>query len=186
MKAVDKIGQRPQTFGDASLRTIKRREAADANATVVPLKNPQDRRSNRLLALLRAEDRERLYRHLEPALLEYEHPLYDANQRIEFVYFIETGVGSLVLPLANGRAVEVGTIGNEGFVGLPVLLGDEKAPTGVYIQVPGVGLRMTAEVFREELARSDPMHATMCRYGHVFFNQVASRTALLPMDADDA
>ena len=38
--------------------------------------------------------------------------------------------------MANGQAAEVGTIGNEGMVGLPLLLGDDSAPTSVYVQVP--------------------------------------------------
>jgi CRP-like cAMP-binding protein len=140
-------------------------------------KDPEDTSSNRLLGLLREEDRTRLYRHLEPVVLEYRRPLYDANQPVEFVYFIESGVGSLVLTMANGQAAEVGTIGNEGFVGLPVLLGDDRTPTSVYIQVPGAGLRIRAEVFREELERSGPMRATMHRYAHAFFNQVAQSAA---------
>ena len=141
------------------------------------LNNPEDGPSNRLLTLLREEDRERLRRHLEPVVLEYRRPLYDAYEPIEFVHFIESGVGSLVLTMANGQAAEVGTIGNEGFVGLPVLLGDDRAPTSVYIQVPGVGLRMKAEMFREELERSGPMRATMLRYAHALFNQVAQSAA---------
>lgn len=133
--------------------------------------------SNRLLSLLRREDRERLHHHLEPAVLEYKRPLYDTDQRIEFVYFIVSGVGSLVHTMANGQAAEVGTIGNEGFVGLPILLGDERGPTSVYVQVPGAGLRMEAERFREELRRSGPLRETMLRYAHAFFNQVAQSAA---------
>jgi CRP-like cAMP-binding protein len=144
---------------------------------LIPLNDPDDGPSNRLLMLLRKEDRERLGRHLEPVVLEYRRPLYNANEPIEFVHFIESGVGSLVLTMANGDAAEVGTIGNEGFVGLPVLLGDDRAPTSVYIQVPGVGLRMRAETFREELERSGPLHATMLRYAHDLFNQVTQSAA---------
>jgi hypothetical protein len=119
------------------------------------------RDSNRLLTLLRAEDRERLRRHLEPVGLEYRRPLYNASERIEFVHFIESGVGSLVQTMANGQAAEVGTIGNEGFVGLPVL-------------------RMKAEIFRDELEGSGPMRATMLRYAHAVFNQVVSRPPARP------
>jgi len=145
---------------------------------VASLKNPPNGRSNRLLTLLRAEDRERLQWHIEPVVLEYRRPLYDADEPIEFVYFIETGVASLVLTMAKGQAAEVGTIGNEGFVGLPVLLGGDRAPTtSVYVQVPGTGLRMRAEAFGEELERSPPMRATMLRYAHAFFNQVAQSAA---------
>ena len=79
--------------------------------------------------------------------LTYRQSLYRARQPLGFVYFIETGVGSLVNTMANGQAAEVGTIGNEGMVGLPLLLGDDRAPTSVYVQVPGAGLRMTAAQF---------------------------------------
>ncbi|MFY9828573.1 MAG: hypothetical protein WCD75_09600 [Rhodoplanes sp.] len=59
--------------------------------------------------------------------------------------------------MANGDAAEVGTVGNEGVVGLPLLLGDDWAPTSVYMQVPGAGLRMKATLFKDELAQSDSM-----------------------------
>ena len=62
-------------------------------------------------------------------------------------------------------------------VGLPVVLGDDRAPTSVYVQVPGAGLRMKANLFKKELARSASMQAVMLRYGHAFFNQVAQSAA---------
>lgn len=141
------------------------------------LLNPEDRASNRLLAHLPQEDKESLRRFLEPVVLEYKHLLYDADERIEFVHFIESGVGSLVCTMANGQAAEVGTVGNEGFAGLPVLLGDDRAPSSMYIQVPGRGLRMTARAFSERLEQSQPMRTAMLRYTHVFFNQVAQTAA---------
>src|SRR6266852_277631 len=139
--------------------------------------NPVDRVSNRLLAHLPLEDQERLRQFLEPVVLEYKLPLYNADERIEFVHFIESGVGSLVCAMADGRAAEVGTVGNEGLAGLPVLLGDDRAPSSMYVQVPGRGLRMTARIFREQLEQSQPMRAAMLRYTHVFFNQVAQTAA---------
>ena len=79
--------------------------------------------------------------------------------------------------MANGQASEVGTIGNEGVVGLPLVLGDDRAPTSVYIQVPGAGLRMKAALFKKELARSASMRTVMLHYAHAFFNQVAQSAA---------
>jgi CRP-like cAMP-binding protein len=79
--------------------------------------------------------------------------------------------------MANGQAAEVGTIGNEGIVGLPLLLGDNMAPTGVYVQVPGAGLRLTTRVFSKELSHSASMRTVMHRYAHAFFNQVAQSAA---------
>ena len=91
-------------------------------------------------ALLPRADYARLRPHLEYTALKYRQSLYRAYRPIGFVYFIETGVGSLVNTMANGDAAEVGTIGNEGVVGLPLIFQDEKSSTSVYIQVPGTGL----------------------------------------------
>jgi len=133
--------------------------------------------ANRLLGLLSQRDYKRLRPHLQRIPLKYRQSLYRAHKPIEFVYFIETGVGSLVNTMANGQASEVGTIGNEGVVGLPLVLGDDRAPTSVYIQVPGVGLRMKATPFKKELARSAAMRTVMLHYAHAFFNQVAQSAA---------
>jgi CRP-like cAMP-binding protein len=133
--------------------------------------------ANRLLGLLSPRDYGRLRRHLRGIPLGYRQSLYRANKPIEFVYFIETGVGSLVNTMANGQAAEVGTIGNEGLVGLPVVFGDDRAPTSVYVQVPGTGLQMPAKLFAKELARSASMRTVMLHYAHAFFNQVAQSAA---------
>ena len=133
--------------------------------------------ANRLLSLLSPADYTRLYRHLERRPLAYRQSLYAADTKIDTVYFIETGVGSLVNTMANGQAAEVGTIGNEGMVGVPIVLGDDRAPTTVYIQVPGEGLAMKASVFRKELARSETMQVVMHHYVHALFNQVAQSAA---------
>jgi CRP-like cAMP-binding protein len=138
---------------------------------------PLEAPANRLLGLLPAKDYRRLHRHLQRIPLTYRQSLYRARQPLGFVYFIETGVGSLVNTMANGEAAEVGTIGNEGMVGLPLLLGDDRAPTSVYVQVPGAGLRMTAAQFHRELARSASMQTVMLRYAHALFNQVAQSAA---------
>lgn len=133
--------------------------------------------ANRLLGLLPPRDYARLRPHLQPIPLTYRQSLYRAQRPIAYVYFIESGVGSLVNTMTNGEAAEVGTIGNEGMVGLPLALGDDRAPTSVYIQVPGAGLRMKATLFQKELARSASMRRVMLHYAHAFFNQVAQSAA---------
>jgi CRP-like cAMP-binding protein len=138
---------------------------------------PGDPPLNRLLALLSARDDAALQPHLERLPLAFKQSLYQADKQLEFVYFIETGVASLVNTMANGQAAEVGTIGNEGIVGLPLVLGDDQAPTAVYVQVPGAGLRMEASRFKRELAHSPTMQVVMLRYVHALFNQVAQSAA---------
>ena len=136
-----------------------------------------DAHVNRLLGLLSASDYRRLQPHLHRVPLGYRQSLYRARRRLGFAYFIETGVGSLVNTMGNGQAAEVGTIGNEGMVGLPLLLGHDRAPTSVYVQVPGAGLCMTAARFSAELAKSASMRVVMLRYAHALFNQVARSAA---------
>ena len=144
---------------------------------VVASRKAADPPANRLLGLLPPKDYARLRPHLHRMPLGYRQSLYRAHKPIGFVYFIETGVGSLVNTMANGQAAEVGTIGNEGLVGLPLVFGDDRAPTSVYVQVPGAGLRLEAALFKIELARSASMRAVMLRYAHAFFNQVAQSAA---------
>jgi CRP-like cAMP-binding protein len=136
-----------------------------------------DAPANRLLGLLSRSDYERIRPHLHFDTMDYKKPLYDAGETIDFVWFIETGVASLVSTMINGDAAEVGTIGNEGMVGLPLLLDDHIAPTSVYVQVPGTGFRMSARHFCDELAQSESMRKTMHHYAHAFFNQVAQSAA---------
>jgi len=144
---------------------------------VVAAHKPATPRANRLLRLLSQRDYARLALHLKRIPLEYRQSLYGAHKPPGFVYFIETGVGSLVNTMKNGEASEVGTIGNEGVVGLPLLLGDDRAPTSVYVQVPGNGLKIKATTFIAEMERSPSMRRVMLRYVHAFFNQVAQSAA---------
>jgi len=133
--------------------------------------------ANRVLTRLSPEDYKPLRPHLEAVTLEYRRPLYGANEPIKFVYFIESGVASLVNTMSDGKAAEVGTIGNEGIVGLPILLGDRFAPTNVYMQVPGTALRISARIFETEVHRSRSLRTVALHYAHAFFNQVAQSAA---------
>jgi CRP-like cAMP-binding protein len=136
-----------------------------------------DPRTNRLLSLLSDNDYEHLRRHLSQVDLEYRKSLYEASRSIEHVYFPVEGVASLVITTTEGASAEVGTIGSEGMVGLPVCLGSRDAPSAVYVQVPGTALMMDVGAFRSEVERSPTLNLTMLRYAHAFFNQVAQSAA---------
>jgi CRP-like cAMP-binding protein len=138
---------------------------------------PDRERTNRLLSLLSDADYERLRPHLSPVVFDYRKSLYEASRPIDHVYFPVDGVASLVITTAEGAGAEIGTIGSEGLVGLPVCLGDREAPSSVYVQVPGNGLKIDARVFRAELDRSPTLNLVMLRYAHAFFNQVAQSAA---------
>jgi CRP-like cAMP-binding protein len=136
-----------------------------------------NQRTNRLLSLLSDSDYERLRPHLSSVVFDYRKSLYEAGRPIDHVYFPVDGVASLVITTADGASAEVGTIGSEGLVGLPVCLGDHQAPSSVYVQVPGTALQMDARLFRHTLDRSPTLELVMLRYVHAFFNQVAQSAA---------
>jgi len=132
---------------------------------------------NRLLEMMPAGDADLLRPHLQNVVFKFRMPLYEADTPIEHVYFPLEGVASLVSTMKNGQSAEIGTIGNEGIVGLPVILGDTTAPTNVYIQVPGAGFRLKAGILRDLMERSSASRVLMLHYVHAFFNQVAQSAA---------
>jgi hypothetical protein len=85
-----------------------------------------------------------------------------------------TRPGNLIVAVRPNAGVPVAAV---RVVGLPLLLNADRAPTSVYVQVPGAGLRMKAALFMKELARSASMRTVMLRYTHAFFNQVAQSAA---------
>lgn len=132
---------------------------------------------NRLLGLLTVGDFRRLRPHLTLIALKHRQSLCRTHEAISFVYFIEEGMASLVSTMADGKNVSVGIVGNEGVIGLPLMLGVNKSPTSAYVQVPGTAFRIRATQFRKELARSSSMKAVMLRYAHALLNQVARSAA---------
>src|SRR5688500_3807791 len=78
---------------------------------------------NKLLHALTSTDYDRLRADLMPVSLETGRVLIEPNEDIATVYFIRDGVASMVATEQEGGLVEVGTVGNEGLVGIPVVLG---------------------------------------------------------------
>lgn len=135
-------------------------------------------RQNRLLAALP----EPVYRGClaagGPVYLEQHQPLIEQGQPITAVYFPYGAVASLLIPMADGSAVEAATVGNEGMVGLPVFLGAGSLPMTAVTQVPGRALRLGVAVFRERLTAADgPLHAVLARYAQTMFTQLAQNVA---------
>src|SRR5919197_6689195 len=92
-------------------------------------------------------------------------------------YFPGRGVVSALAVMEDGRAIEVATVGNEGMVGLPLLVGAKTAPNRVIVQVPGEALRMGADVLREEVSRDSPLRRLLVLYHTAFFAQVSQAVA---------
>jgi CRP-like cAMP-binding protein len=131
---------------------------------------------NRLLAALPPEDLAQLWSRLEPAELPFHQTLHAVGEPISAVYFPETGWASMLAYLEDGDAAEVGLIGREGFVGLPVLLGADHDDLEAMVQAPGTALRMDKAAFRAALEGVSAFRTLLLRYALVHHGQVA-RTA---------
>ncbi len=107
---------------------------------------------NSLLATIPSLVRERLAAHLVPAIFERGQTLHDAGQKVDTVYFIEDGICSVVVTMADGNTVEVGIIGRDSFVGLPAVLGTGQSSNRNFIQVPGSGYSLKASILDEYLS----------------------------------
>jgi CRP-like cAMP-binding protein len=134
-------------------------------------------RGNRLLAALPGDEHERLLPALELVDTRVRDTFYEAGQPIRHVHFPISGVVSMIATLQDGGIVEVGAIGNEGMVGLPVFLGAETTPMTTFAQIPGPMARMRAQSLRAEMARSGPLLQVLHRYAQAFFTQLSQSVA---------
>ncbi len=134
---------------------------------------PETAPRNRLLAALPAEDLARLRPKLKLVELELRQNLATPEQRIEHVYFFETGWASVLAPLDDGDSAEVGLSGIEGMVGWPLSLGNDTAEFEVIVQCAGTAWRLAAADFREALEASAALRGLLMRYVLAQHSQVA-------------
>jgi len=89
--------------------------------------------------------------YLEPTDLPHHSILYELGEKIRYAYFLNEGMCSLVVVTKDGHSVEVGIIGREGMVGLPVLAGIEWAYFRAIMQISGPGLKIPFPILEEFL-----------------------------------
>lgn len=143
----------------------------DFSAQERTLNPPKQLYKNRILAALPKDEISRLARHLSPVTLEQEKTLLDG--KLTYAYFLEDGIASVVVTVENGDTVEVGVIGCDGVVGIPILLGTGAAPGRTFVQIEGSGFRMEAKVLKEEFERSSELRNILQRYVQAFLVQTA-------------
>lgn len=132
---------------------------------------------NRLLNKMSPEDWALVAPHLELVTLKERQVVEVPNKPITHVYFVETGVVSVVAVNEEDHRIEVGVIGKEGMTGVPLILGDDRAQHSAYLQIGGNGRRMAAAVFLEVMKQSASLRNLMMKSAHAFMIQTA-HTAL--------
>lgn len=125
---------------------------------------------NTLLSVLPASSLALLDAHIEPIECDLRRVLANAGESMKFVFFPTGGCVSMIRRLVDGRAAEVGLVGREGMVGLPVLLGNDISYVEALIQASGVMLRIPADTFRRACREDPSLQQHLLRYALVFQN----------------
>ena len=128
---------------------------------------------NRLLEALPSNERSQVLAECEPVELTFAEVLYAPGERLKHVYFPIRSFISLVMPIGQTAALEVGLIGNEGMFGIPLVLGVDVSPVRAVVQGAGLALRMNAASFCRELRRSPALQREIDRYVFVQLSQLA-------------
>jgi CRP-like cAMP-binding protein len=99
--------------------------------------------------------------------------LFEPRQKLEFGYFLNSGMTSLVFKTKNDESVEVGVVGNEGFTPVQMAAGLRSTPHQAVMQIGGDGFRLRVEAFEEALKSSPGLQEMLNRYAAVHGLQVA-------------
>lgn len=132
---------------------------------------------NHVLAKLPRQELEVVSPDLEPVQLPFKCVMHAPFEPIENVFFITRGVASMVNEPETGEIVEFATIGFEGMVGFPVVLGSNSVPSRAIMQIPGEGLRMKAADLERALVRAPTLHKLLLRNTMALLNQIAQSTS---------
>ncbi len=116
-----------------------------------PSSQPTHSTQSEILAALNAADYQHFLSQLERVTLAQGQVVYEPGDQIDYVYFPETAVFSMLCIMEDGDTAEVGPVGNEGLVGLSLFFGADTSPTQLVVHVAGTARRVSAGLFKQEL-----------------------------------
>jgi CRP-like cAMP-binding protein len=129
--------------------------------------------ANTILLSIPDEEFDSIRKDLEYRDLPQRTVLHEPGERLDYAYFLNSGMTSLVCKSKTGASVEVGVIGNEGFTPIPIAAGLRRSPHQAIMQVGGEGFRMGVDVLASALKSSPRLQELMNRYAAVHGLQVA-------------
>lgn len=132
---------------------------------------------NRILVGLPRKEYARILPDLVRVTLKPGQVLYEPGAVMHSAYFLETATASILSMAKDGTSVEVSQVGDEGVIGLPIILRSHGLPYRVIAQEPGVAWRMKADLFRKEFDRCDSLHKFVLHYAHTLIVQLAQSSA---------
>jgi CRP-like cAMP-binding protein len=141
---------------------------------------------NLILLSLPANELSAAARKLEFVELPTHTVLHEAGEPLTHAYFINSGLASVLSVMTDGKSVEVGLAGKEGFIGLPLVVGFSTGPTQVIMQVAGSAYQLATADFKELLFHSPALEKSLNRYAQTLGMQathVAACNRLHEVDA---
>jgi len=132
---------------------------------------------NHLLGALPRKDYQKLLPLLEPVKLAFGETLYESHAQIRHVYFPVDCFVSMLTTVDAGRAAEVGLIGSEGMIGVPMALGVAVSPFRAVVQGAGTAMRLKTADFRRNFSNSAALKREVFLFTHLLMIQVAQTAA---------
>jgi len=133
--------------------------------------------SNRLLAVYPAAGATSPSATLELVHLPAGRLIYDCGQRITHVYFPVTAVVSLMLLMKSGATMEIASVGDEGLVGLPVVMGGDAMPSRAEVRTGGLAYRIKASDLKQDFSDLAPLRSAILMYAQTLLTQVSQSSA---------
>jgi len=133
--------------------------------------------SNLILLAMSAGDYSSLRPHLQYVSLPNHLVLNEVGEKLEFVYFLNRGMISLVVVMKDGKKAEAGVVGNEGFTGTPASVGLSRSPLQAIVQITGDGFRVKVAALQTTLESAPNLRLLLSRYAVVQGMQVAQTAA---------
>jgi CRP-like cAMP-binding protein len=127
---------------------------------------------NHLLAALPAEVQSRLFPNLDLIDMPYGKVLYESGDTMLYVYFPIDSIVSLLYVMENGASAEVSVVGNEGLVGIALIMGGDSTPSQAMVQSPGHAYRLKSQLFKDEFLRHGEMQVLLLRYTQALITQM--------------
>jgi CRP-like cAMP-binding protein len=132
---------------------------------------------NLLLRALPLESLERLWPQLESVPLQPKRVLHYPQTPMKHLYFPEEGLVSIVAHAGEGKSIEGWLVGREGFIGIPILLGEDVPSHRRVVQIGGSALRIRADAMQQAMEDMRPVRDLFLYYVHVVLMQTAQLSA---------
>ena len=133
--------------------------------------------SNKLLSALSDSVYQRLSPYFEEVSLTQQQILYQSGELIQYVYFPHQASISLVLIMSDKSTIEIGLVGKEGMVGLPVILGGESSSNHSIVQIPGTATKLATPILQEEFKRGEELQQLLLLYTQAQLSQISQIAA---------